>query len=93
MVARNLPIIVAKYDNCLHVEVKHLGPNAYETRTSGLPVVVAPSYQVTSEVAVIKALEIAGARTVRHRWMQTEPDGEAHGLPLVRVRREVRWES
>jgi hypothetical protein len=91
-VARRLPIIAAKYYNCLRVEVRELAPNAYETLTSGLPVVVAPSYQVTSEVAVMKALEIAGVRHLRHRWMPTEPDGEAHGLPLVRVRREVRWD-
>jgi hypothetical protein len=45
------------------------------------------------DFAVIKALEIAGVRNIQHRWMATEPDGEAHGLPLVRVRREVRWES
>jgi hypothetical protein len=92
-VVRSLPDIAAKYYNFLRVDVKQIGPNHYETRAGGLPTVVAPSYQVSSEVAVITALEIAGARNIRHRWMPAEQDGEAHGLPLVRVRREIRWES
>jgi hypothetical protein len=92
-VVRSLPDIAAKYYDFLRVDVKQIGPGHYETRAGGLPTVVAPSYQVASEVAVIKALEIAGARNIRHRWMPAERDGEAHGLPLVRVRREIRWES
>lgn len=92
-VVRSLPDIAAKYYDFLRVDLKQLGPCHYETRAGGLPAVVAPSYQVASEVAVIKALEIAGGRNIRHRWMPAEPDGEAHGLPLVRVRREIRWES
>jgi hypothetical protein len=91
-VARSLPDLAAKYYDFLRVEVKQLGPKAYETRAGGLPTIVAPSYQVTTEVGVIKALEIAGARNVRHRWLPAEPDGEAHGLSLVRLRREIRWE-
>lgn len=91
-VVRKLPAIAATYYDFLQVEVKQLGPKAYETRAGGLPTVVAPSYQVTTEVGVIKALEIAGARNIRHRWYPTEPDGEAHGLSLVRLRREIRWD-
>jgi hypothetical protein len=92
-VVRSLPDIANKYYDFLRVEVKQIGPGHYETRASGLPTVVAPSYQTASEVAVIKALEITGARNIRHRWMPTEPVGQAHGLPVVRVRREMRWES
>jgi hypothetical protein len=90
-VIENLPKTAKQYYDFIEVSVKKLGPKAYETRARGLPEEFAPGYMAATEVSILVALDIAGARGAQHRWKMREPDGERAGVKLVSVGREIRW--
>jgi hypothetical protein len=93
MMMRNMHRVASQFYDFTRTEVSEVRPRTFEHGTGGLPVAVAPSYMATSEAAVLQLLDFAGARGVRHRWLSPEDDGEAHGLKLTKVRREVTWDE
>jgi hypothetical protein len=44
-----------------------------------------------AEGFVDELLPRTGARDVRQHWDRPEPAGEAHGVPVVKVAREILW--
>ncbi|HZS37943.1 MAG TPA: hypothetical protein VFF06_13995 [Polyangia bacterium] len=58
---------------------------------SGIPDFLAPVYMAMTESFLLHALELAGAREPVHRWLEPRPAGERHGVPLVKVEREIVW--
>ncbi|MDC3952982.1 hypothetical protein [Polyangium jinanense] len=92
MTMRNLSRIVGAYYDFVRVDVAEVRPKTFVLSASGVPSIAAPAYMVATEFGVVHALELAGARRVRHRWLSQVPEGRAHGMDVVRVRREVSWE-
>ena len=91
MVMMNLPRLGEKYYDFLRIAVRELGPKKYESTACGVPAGVASAYMISSDVAIRAALDLAGASAVRVHWFPLEPDGQAHGVPLMRTRRETTW--
>jgi len=92
MTMRNLPRIGGAYYDFVRVDVAEVRPKTFMSTASGVPAVVAPAYMASTEIAVVHALELAGGRRVKHRWLSQVPEGRAHGMDVVQVRREVSWE-
>ncbi|MDC0740300.1 hypothetical protein [Polyangium mundeleinium] len=92
MTMRNLPRISGTYYDFVRVDVAEVRPKTFAASASGVPAIAASAYMAATEFGVVHALELAGARRVRHRWLSQVPEGRAHGLDVVRVRREVSWE-
>jgi hypothetical protein len=92
MMAKSLPRAAGQFYDFLRVDVKQVRPKVYQSRGSNIPAVLAPSYMVTTESAVVTLLELSGAKGVRHRWLGPSDDGEAHGIKIVRVTREISWD-
>lgn len=90
-VVKGLPGLAGRYYDFVRVEVEQTGPKVFESRAYGVPSMVVASYKATTEAGVFLALELSGARNVRHRWHPPESDGEAHGIPMSRLRREISW--
>ncbi|EYF04752.1 hypothetical protein [Chondromyces apiculatus] len=87
----NLPRLGDKYFDFVRIESKRVREKTYESFTSGVPALAAASYLTVSDVAIRAALEMAGAQGVRIQRHPLEPAGEAHGLPIVLLKRVVRW--
>ncbi|MDI1442967.1 hypothetical protein [Polyangium sp. 6x1] len=92
MTMRNLARISGTYYDFVRVDVAEVRPRTFASSASGVPAVAAPAYMAATEIGVVHALELAGARRVRHRWLSQVPEGRAHGMDVVCVRREVSWE-
>ena len=92
MTMRNLPRVGGAYFDFVRVEVEEVRPKTFMSSSAGVPLIAAPVYMAVSEVAVVHALELAGARGLRHRWLPQGSEGQAHGMDVVRIRREVSWD-
>ncbi len=92
MTMRNLPRIGAAYYDFVRVDVSEVRPKTFTSSASGVPAIAASPYMAATEIGVVHALEVAGAKRVRHRWLGQVPEGRVHGMDVVRVRREVSWE-
>jgi hypothetical protein len=92
MTMRNLSRIVGTYYDFVRVDVAEVRPKTFAASASGVPAIAASAYMAATEFGVVHALELAGAQRVRHRWLSQVPEGRAHGMDVVCVRREVRWE-
>lgn len=90
MVMRRLERTAKQYFDFVEVEVVER-EDRWETIGTGVPEAVVHTYMATTEAYLVTALARAGAKDVRHRWFAPEPHGERHGVPVVRVRREVSW--
>lgn len=93
MMVRSLPRAVNQFFDFIKVDIHQLGPKSYKSSGANIPEVLAHSYMASSEPGVIMLLEIAGAKNVRHRWLPPADDGEANGIKLVRLTREISWEK
>jgi hypothetical protein len=91
MMMRNLPRVTNAYFDFVRVEVEEVRPRTYRSLGCGVPAEAASAYMASTEISVTTALEIAGAREIRHRWLPTRPGGSAHGIEVVCVHREVSW--
>jgi hypothetical protein len=89
---RTLPRLANAYYDFVRVEVEEIRPRTFISTGCGVPAVIASAYMGSTEVGVLTALEIAGARGVRHRWLSPRPEGRVHGMDVVCVRREVSWD-
>lgn len=93
MMVRSLSRAVNQFFDFIKVDVQQVGPKSYRSSGSNIPEVLAPSYMASSEPGVVMLLEIAGAKGVRHRWLAPADNGEANGIKLVTVTREISWEK
>lgn len=91
MVMNSLPRLSAKYYDFVKSEVRQVRAKLYESSGEGVPLVAASAYMISTDVGIREALELAGAQGVRLHWLPVEPMGEAHGIPIVRTRREATW--
>jgi hypothetical protein len=80
-----------QYFDFVTSEVERQEPQVYRLRHSGIPAFSAPVYMSLVEGFVETALGMAGAREVRQRWEKPVPTGTVHGVPVVRLEREIRW--
>jgi hypothetical protein len=92
MMARGFPRAGSQFYNFLRVDVQQVRPKMYQSRCSNIPEMLAPSYMASTESAVVTLLELSGAKGVRHRWLPPTDDGEAHGVKLLSVTREISWD-
>lgn len=90
MVMRRLERTAKQYFDFVDVEVSERD-SRWETLADGVPEGAVHTYMATTEAYLVTALVRAGARDVRHRWFAPEPLGNRHGVPVLRVRREVSW--
>ena len=91
MVMSRLPRAANQYFDFVRAEVKELAPRHWESHAHGIPAVAAGTYMATTEAFVVRALELAGAKNVRHRWFTPEPAGSHQGIAIVTTRRELSW--
>lgn len=92
LIIENSPKTARQYYEFVQAEARKLGPRAYASQARGIPELFAPGYMVASEVGLVMALEIAGAKNIRHVWKPREPAGERDGVALVQVGREIHWD-
>lgn len=90
LVMRRLQRTASQYFDFVEVEVIER-EDRWETIGSGIPEGAIHTYMATTEAYLVTALERAGAKGVRHRWLPPEPAGHKHGVAVLRVRREVAW--
>lgn len=91
MVVERLPRTANQYFDFVRVELQREGPKHWTSTLSGIPEFAAPIYLPASGAFVATALARAGAKDVEVTASTPEPDGEARGRPVVRVRRTMRW--
>src|SRR5205814_3807072 len=68
-----------------------LGERRYRLSHVGIPAIAAPTYMSIVEGFVESGLGLAGAKDVRQRWAPSQPAGTKHGVPIVRLEREIEW--
>lgn len=91
-VVQRLPGLVSKYYEFLRSEIEQTGPKTYLSRVYGVPAIAEAGYKVSTEAGILLVLEMAGAKNIRHRWLTSEPDGEKHGIKIIKMVREIRWD-
>jgi hypothetical protein len=91
MIMARLPRAAGRYFDFVRAEVSELRPGCWESRAHGVPAMAQHSYMAGTEAFVVKALELSGAKEVKHRWLPPEPEGQAHGVDVMCLRREVGW--
>jgi hypothetical protein len=91
MVAERLPRLMMQYFNFGRSEGRATGTRAYEVTGRGIPEPVAAWLITVIEGFVPAAMHLAGARSIAARHDSIEPDGEAHGVPLVRSCLHLTW--
>jgi hypothetical protein len=91
MVMTRLPVAATKYFDFVRAEVRELRPKCWESTAHGIPVMAQHAYMAGTEAFVIAALKLAGARDLKHRWHPATPEGQAHGVDVVALRRELSW--
>jgi hypothetical protein len=91
MVMARLPVAATRYFDFVRAEVREIRPKCWESIAHGVPELARPAYQAGTEAFVVRALELSGAAEVKHRWSPPEAEGQAHGVDIVGLRREVSW--
>lgn len=91
MVAERLPRLMMQYFNFGRAEGTSTGDKSYEVVGRGIPEPVVVWLSTVIEGFVPAAMQLAGARAIVARTDPPEPDGSAHGIPLVRSRLALTW--
>lgn len=91
-VAARLPQITSQYFNFGSGEIRKRGPQWVEAVRGGMPVGLINWYGLVAQNYVTRALELNGARNPRARMLPPTPDGKAHGIDLVSMTFEFRWD-
>ena len=91
MIMTRLPAAAGRYFDFVRAEVRELRPNCWESVAHGVPAIAQHTYMAGTEAFLVKALELSGARDLHHRWFPVEPEGQAHGVDVIGLRREVSW--
>jgi hypothetical protein len=80
-----------QYFDFVHSSCERVEPRHYRLRHVGVPMVAAPLYQSIVEGFIESGLTMAGAHDIVQRWDRVETSGSAHGVPIARLTRQVRW--
>ena len=92
MIAERLPDLSLRYFDFGRADGKMIGERVFESNRYGIPAPLAEWFTAATSGFVPVALSSAGAKNVHVRASHHEPDGQAHGVALVRTRFEIRWE-
>jgi len=92
MVVRRLPQAANKYFDFVQAEVREVRPKCWESTGHGIPSIASTAYMAVTEAFVSKALQLAGARELRHRWFAPEQEGALGEVALMKIRRELSWQ-
>jgi len=87
-----LPGAAKRYFDFVRSEVRSVAPGRWEVTLHGVPTRVLLVYKTSSEAFILHALELAGAKGLRHRWLREEAGGEVSGVPVLSLQREFSWE-
>jgi hypothetical protein len=90
-VAMRLGGLSMRYFDFGAAETRKVGPRAIESDRVGIPAALASWFAWCAEAFIPVALKLAGARTVEVHSGTPEADGEAHGVPTVRLHFEIGW--
>ena len=92
MVMRRLPQMAGKYLDFVRAEVREVRPKCWESTAHGVPSVAMHAYMAVSEAFITRALQLAGAKELRHRWFPLEEEGAIGEVALMKIRRELSWQ-
>jgi len=92
-VIQALPGTAKRYFDFVRSEIRQLAPGRWEVTIHGVPAPVLLVYKAATEAFIRRALELAGAKGLRHRWVLEEPAGDVAGVPVLRLQRELSWEA
>jgi hypothetical protein len=85
--------MASRYFEFARAEVRCLRPGMWENTVKNIPGVLLPTYSAMTDEFIKVVFEAAGTRSFRTQTFLHEPDGEAHGTPLVRYVRRLQWET
>lgn len=91
MLVKRLPSIGSQLFSFTRSEVTQLGPGHWHNAISGIPESLRNVYCQSSGAFVSRALRTTGAHDLQHRWLEPRPAGNAHGIAIWTVVRELRW--
>lgn len=91
-VVQRLPELSLRYFDFGDAAGKMADDRVFEADRYGIPEPLVEWFSIVTSGFVPVALGIAGAKNVRVRTVGHDPDGEAHGVPLVRSRYQITWE-
>jgi hypothetical protein len=92
MVVERLPDLSLRYFGFGHADGKVTASNTFESNRYGIPAPLEEWFAHATAGFVPVALGCAGAKNVRVRALGHAPDGEAHGVKLVRSTYQISWE-
>jgi hypothetical protein len=91
LVMDRVPAAAKQYFDFVSTEVEKLGPKSYRSTAHGIPEPLMQFYMTVTEAFLSRALTLAGAKELVHRWLPPQPDGVREGVPLVVCSRELSW--
>jgi hypothetical protein len=90
-VAMRLGGLSMRYFDFGNADTRKVGSNAIESDRAGIPAALAGWFTWCAEGFVPIALKLAGAKSVSVRSGTPQPDGERHGVPVVRLAFQIAW--
>jgi hypothetical protein len=91
-VVQRLPELSLRYFDFGDAAGKMVDDKVFEADRYGIPEPLVEWFSIVTSGFVPVALGIAGAKNVRVRNVGHDPDGEAHGVALVRSRYHITWD-
>jgi hypothetical protein len=91
-IVQRLPELSLRYFDFGDAAGKMVDDRVFEADRYGIPEPLVEWFSIVTTGFVPVALGIAGAKNVRVRTLGHDPDGEAHGVPLVRSRYHITWD-
>jgi hypothetical protein len=92
-VAKRLPALSMRYFDFGGADARTVRERVIETHRFGIPSAIAPWFVFATEGFVPVALKMAGATRVTMRCGPPRHEGVENGLPVVRLRFEIGWQS
>jgi hypothetical protein len=92
LVVQRLPELSLRYFDFGDAAGKMVDDRVFEADRYGIPEPLVEWFSIVTSGFVPVALGLAGAKNVRVRTLGHDPDGEAHGVPLVRSRYHITWD-
>jgi hypothetical protein len=91
-IVERLPELSLRYFDFGDAAGKMVDEKTFEADRYGIPEPLVEWFSIVTSGFVPVALGIAGAKNVRVRTLGHDPDGEAHGIPLIRSRYHITWD-
>jgi hypothetical protein len=90
-VVRALPGTARRYFDFVSSVVREVRAGQWEVTIRGVPAPLAQVYKSATEAFIVRALELAGAKGLRHRWLSESISGEQQGIATLELVRELAW--